>query len=380
MDIDGWGTLVQRLKAPGAGPAILFSSPSLWKGPVVPFVFGVCYFLAGSDESVLVFNVIAAALAAACFVIGFCSFGVDRISALLAVLLGFTYWPNHYVYGYYYAEPFLALLLSLLLLLVRWTVASERRIVALLTGSVAGSLLLGRPPFLIPVCATPILLWRRPPWRGPGAHTPLWFVLGLGLIFTPWTVRNFLLYQEIIPFTTEGGKILFQGTYLAGDSATIDEVRELPEFVKLEKAEGEDPIGQYRYWRTLAMQQIRENPLGQLTLCVRKAIRFWAYLPAHSWMPSAKTALYAAIFLPFAAAAMIRRRRLFLCRLCALWVIGLWASHALVHAELRYCFPVLPLVFLLAVLGFRQLCGGLVRAETDLSNAARVEPALQLIR
>ena len=31
-----------------------------------------------------------------------------------------------------------------------------------------------------------------------------------------------------------------------------------------------------------------------------------------------------------------------------LWVCGLWLFHALVHAELRYNFPVMPMLFLLA--------------------------------
>src|SRR6266446_1195628 len=54
MDIDGWGSLVKRLKVPGAGPATLLSDPSLWRGPVVPFVFGLCYYSAPYDEAVLV--------------------------------------------------------------------------------------------------------------------------------------------------------------------------------------------------------------------------------------------------------------------------------------------------------------------------------------
>jgi hypothetical protein len=356
MDIDGWGVVVQRLKAPGAGASTLFSEPSLWKGPVVPFVFGLCYYLAPSDEAVLVFNVIAWGLAAGCFVIGFCSFGVDRISALLAVLLGLCYWPHHFIFGYYYAEPFLTLLLSLLLLLLRWTLASQRKIAALLTGGAASLLLLARPPFLIPVCGTAILLWLHTAKREKSVHKALWYLVGLAIVFLPWPIRNFLTYHEFIPFTTEGGKILFQGSYLPGDSATMDELRQIPEFAKLEKAEGQDAIQQYRYWRSLAIEQIRANPLGQLRLGVRKAIRFWTYLPMNSWTPGLKTALLASVTLFFAAAGAILGRRLFVYQFCVLWVGGLWLLHAIVHAELRYNSPVLTLTFLLAILGFRQLC------------------------
>jgi hypothetical protein len=355
MDLDGWGAIAQRLKPPDAGPGALFSDPPVWKGPVVPFVFGLCYYVAPVDESVLVFNVIAIALASGLFVVGFCSFGVDRLWAALAALLGACYWAHHYVFGYYYAEPILLLFLSLLLLLFRWAVSSKYNVAAFFTGGVAGLALLARPPFLLLVCAIPALLWwhsteLRQRWRRVAC-----FVLGLGIVFAPWTLRNFLTFHEFIPFTTEGGKILFQGTYLPGDDLTINEIREMPEYAELEKQEGDDPIAQYRYWRTLAMKQVRQDPAGQLRLCVRKALRFWVYLPKHSWVPSWKTALVAALALPLAVVGVLQGRRQLIVQLSALWVGGLWGIHALVHTELRYNYPILPFVFLLAAMGGHHL-------------------------
>jgi len=355
MDIDGWGAMTKRLKEPGAGFTSLLSDPPLWKGPIVPFVFGLCYYVAPFDGAILVFNVLALALAAGCFVIGFCWFGVDRWSAVIAALLGMCYWPHHYIFGYYYAEPLLALLLSLLLLLVRWTVSSDRIAPALLTGIIGGILLLARAPFLLAVGGIPILLWLHPTATGKWTIRIGSFAVGLLLVFTPWTARNFLTYGEFIPFTTDGGKVLFQGTYLPGDSVTINEIRQIPEFAELEKKEGNNPPEQYRYWRTLAMKQIRENPLGELRLCVRKAIRFWVYLPKDSWVPSWRTTLLAAVALPLAFAGVVLGRKRVIVQLCALWVGGLWLFHALIHTELRYNYPILPLFFLLSIIGFRLL-------------------------
>jgi hypothetical protein len=318
MDLDGWGTLVTRLKADDRA-ATLFSAPSLWKGPVVPFVFGLAYYLAPSDWSVLVFNVAAFAAAAACFYLGFCAFGLSRPGALLAVLFWVFYWPHHYVFGYYYAEPFLALLLALLLLLTRRALSGRRPYTALLTGAVSGLLLLARAPFLFCVCGLLVFLWCHAGARSRRLVAACW-VAGFCLAFFPWGVRNFLTYGEMVPFTTEGGKILFQGTYLPGDSATMNEIRQIPEFAALEKAEGTGAIEQYRYWRPLAVRQALQDPLGQARLCVRKAIRFWVYLPQHSWVPSWKTAALAALVLPLALAAVVLGRRRPLVQLCALWV------------------------------------------------------------
>jgi hypothetical protein len=355
MDLDGWGALVQQLKSSNASLSVLFTNPPIWKGPVVPFVFGLCYCVAPFDESVLIFNVLAFALAAGLLVIGFCSFGVDRLSAVLATLLGTCYWAHGYVFGYYYAEPLLALFLSLMLLLLRWTLSSNRRVAALLTGGVAGLALLARPPFLFLVAGIPVLLWWHSPHGQRQARGVAWFLLGLALVFTPWTVRNFLVFQEFIPFTTEGGKILFQGTYLPGDDVTINEIRQIPEYAELERREGNDPIEQYRYWRALAIQQSRQDPIGQLRLCFRKDLRFWVYLPKNTWSPSWKTTLLMACALPLALLGVVFGRRMVIVQLCALWVGGLWFSYAIVHSELRYNYPVLPFLALLSVIGFRQL-------------------------
>jgi hypothetical protein len=46
LDPDGQGAVVGRLKAEGRSLASLFDRPSLWKGPIVPFVFGAAYYIA----------------------------------------------------------------------------------------------------------------------------------------------------------------------------------------------------------------------------------------------------------------------------------------------------------------------------------------------
>jgi hypothetical protein len=354
LDLDGWGCLIPQLKADGSF-ATLFSAPSLWKGPVVPFVFGLCYYLVASDWSVLVFNVAAFALAAGIFYLGFCSFGLSRRAAALALLVWVLYWPHRLVFGYYFAEPLLTLLLAALFLLTGLTISSKRPSAALLTGILSGLLLLARAPFFFGVLGLAVFLWCH---GGQGARRRkvlAGWALGFSLAFFPWTVRNYVTYGELIPFTTEGGKILFQGTYLPGDGVGMNELRRVPEYAALERREGEGAIEQYRYWRSLALQQIREDPLGQLRQCLRKAIRFWAYLPAHSWVPAWKTAAAAALVLSLALAGVVLGRRQPLVQLCAVWVGGLWAFHALVHAELRYNFPVLPMLGALAMVGAAQL-------------------------
>ena len=188
------------------------------------------------------------------------------------------------------------------------------------------------------------------------------FIVSLLVVILPWTFRNLVVYGELIPFTIDGSFILFQGTYIKGDSDIINNVRKISEFAEIEqRAKEKSVIEQHHYWQALAIEQIRRDPLGQLRLCVRKALRFWTYLPQHSWAPSPKTAVVAVICLPLACFGFMCRRRCPLIQLCALWVSGLWLFHAIIHAELRYNFPILPMMFTLVIVGSYQLLLRLVQ-------------------
>ncbi len=356
LDLDGWGHLVSRQKAEGASLPALFTRPSLWKGPVVPFLFGLAYYVAPFDESVLVFNAFAFALAAGGFVLAFYRLGAGRVGAVLAVLAWVFYLPLRHVFGYYFAEPVLALLLAATFLVVAEAVLRRSAALALAAGALCGALLLSRAPFFLAVCGVPVILACHVPNKRLRVASA--FAAGCVVAFAPWGIRNWVEYHELIPFTTEGGKILFQGTYLAGDDVEQNSLRQMPEYVRIESEEGgKTEIEKYRYWRGLALEQARGDVGGELRLCARKAIRFWTYLPQNSWWPAWKTGLVALVCLPLAAFGALAHRRSLLVHLCLLWVGGLWAFHTLVHAELRYSFPVLPMAYLLAVLGAQRLVG-----------------------
>ena len=161
LDLDGWGWLIVQMQTNGRNLATLFTSPSLWKGPVVPFVFGLCYYIAPTAESVLVLNAAFFALSAAVLVCAFHALGANRWAATAAVLAWVLYLPHTVVFGYYYAEPFLGLLSALLLLLAAWTLKTRPRLGALACGAVAGLLLLARAPFLPVVAGLGVFLWLR---------------------------------------------------------------------------------------------------------------------------------------------------------------------------------------------------------------------------
>jgi hypothetical protein len=306
----------------------------------------------------------------------FVRLGASRWVAAAAVLLWVFYLPNTVIFGYYYAEPALGLLSAALFWLAGRMSARPGTGLAVAMGVVGGILVLARAPFLLVVLGLPLVLWRHLP--GLRLRVLACYAAGFVLSYAPWPIRNYLSERELVPFTTEGGKILFQGTYLPGDDIGMGELRKRPDFQAIETGEeGKSAVEQYHYWQSMAKAQIAADPLGQFQLCLRKAMRFWVFLPAHSWVPAWKTAVVALLTLPLAAVAAWRGRRQPLVQLCLLWVSGLWLFHTLVHSELRYNFPVLPMVFVLSALAIQQL---LKRRKAPSSAAQPASAANQLER
>jgi hypothetical protein len=357
--------LVSRQATQGRRIELLLYEPSLWKGPIVPFVFGFAYYVVPIDEAVLAFNAIAFGISAGVFVTAFCRLGANRLLAVVAVLMWVFYLPLRHVFAYYFAEPFLALLVSLTFLAITEAVLRRSTLLAAVGGAFAGLLLLSRAPFLFVVAGTPVLLALHVPGRRFITITA--YLLGCLAAFAPWGVRNWVRYHEIIPFTIDGGTVLFQGTYIRGDDDDQFALRRIPEYVAIEQeVRKHPPLEQFRIWRQMAFEQALSDIPAQLRLCLRKALRFWVYLPQHSWIPAWKTGLVALFCLPLAAFGAILGRQTVLVQSCCLWLLGLWAFHAAIHSELRYSFPVLPFAFLLAALGVSGIKKCYLRSSTPL--------------
>ena len=364
LDIDGWGHLINRLKNNGHDLAGLFQDPSMFRGPVIPFLFGLSYYIAPFEETVLVLNVIAFSFAVGLLFIAFCHLGGNHVIGTLAILFWLAYlYAERGIFGYYYGEPIFTLLSSFLFLTVGMLVIRPRLWIALISGGTAGLLLLSRSPFLLVVSCIPFILWFHldPKVR---KKVILLFTISFILVFSPWTIRNLIVHGEFVPFTTQDA---FQGFYLKGDSMPTNYNRTILEFKNLEgEAKKLNEIERQRYWFNLSFEQIKQNPIGQVRLIVRKTLRFWVYLPPHSWVPTLKTFIFSIIFFPLFCYGIICFRKHFLVHLCTMWFVCLWFVHAMLHTELRYNFPVMPMMFVLAIVGLFHLLSNLTKVQINL--------------
>jgi Dolichyl-phosphate-mannose-protein mannosyltransferase len=86
-------------------------------------------------------------------------------------------------------------------------------------GLLLGALAMLRPEYLVLVPLLPALAlyrlyrgeghWRRGLLTGPA------LVVGLAcLVVLPWTVRNFVVFERVVPISTGGGQLLYEGSYI----------------------------------------------------------------------------------------------------------------------------------------------------------------------
>jgi 4-amino-4-deoxy-L-arabinose transferase-like glycosyltransferase len=86
------------------------------------------------------------------------------------------------------------------------------------TGVAIGALAMLRPEYLLFAAALPALaLW---PWRrgAPDARRRLGraaLMAGFAcLVVLPWTVRNYVAFERVVPISTGGGQVLYEGSYI----------------------------------------------------------------------------------------------------------------------------------------------------------------------
>jgi 4-amino-4-deoxy-L-arabinose transferase-like glycosyltransferase len=205
-------------------------APSDWS-PGAPLLFAAVYFLIGdanAEAARIAVALLGTAMVLCTFLIGLRLAG--RVAGLIAALLVATYPTYIENNGQLLSEPLAAFLLTAGLLAFLWAV--DRRQVAawLLPGAVFGALILTRPEyqaitFLFAAFAA-WRVWKDRTWR-VGLASAAALLAAAALVVAPWTIRNLIALDRLVPVTTGGEKSLFVATYLPGDGRQVPTKREL---------------------------------------------------------------------------------------------------------------------------------------------------------
>lgn len=286
------------------------------------------------------------------------------MSALLSGLMWAVYPFSVYATLYIGVEAFFTLLLSVFVLLVLYALKYGKWSHSVGAGLVLGLATLTRGttqmlPLMLPfaVLANP---GRRPRWV---LHCVV-VLAACVLVVLPWSLRNYLVLQEVIPVASVAG-----GNFLFGSSEqfwTIKEREEaLPRALERLKAQGaiEDPpahrspVEADRYALVAGLENYRlrllNDPVSFVPFGVRKFLRLWYATESganHGIILAINLPLYGAFVVGVVLAVKQGRRYAFL-------LLGLLGYFVVLHLAMvplfRYMLPVMP--YLIAFASF-ALC------------------------
>jgi len=334
-----------------------FEDSSDWS-PGAPFLYAAAFYAtAGAREGTarIVEALLGVATILVVFALGWRLGGRahGRWVGLFAAFAVAVYPPFIHSTGVVMSEPPAMLTLPAAVLAFLWASDRERTWAWLAPGLLFGLTAMFRPEYLFVGLAMALLALLRPSCRfvasgetkrqlGPrkggwrlGLASGAVFLLALVLPILPWTMRNLVVLDKVVPVSTGGGKALYVGTYLPADgeyqrvkailaerylgrdlepgSPALDAVNPTPLFDRV--AEEEDPdlprdeaLG--KAGKENFEKYFGEDPLGYLAMTARKVGRMWSggVGEAMSSTPG-RVAQVLLVLLGLAGFALLGRRR-----------------------------------------------------------------------
>ena len=254
--------------------------------------------------------------------------------------------------------------------------------VAVAAGALWGLAILTRETVLYFVPLAAVWLATRPA-AGARWRAAAFFAAAL-LVVAPWTYRNWLAFHAFVPVSTAGGQNLFQGNALIPRDTTYEMV---------DAVQGR--VAQYKYAMGMGLQAIRDRQPWWIFEKLRDEMpHFWeadslvlvhikrgAYGPVAPSVAVAVALLVLAPYVGVLALFALGATRLRWTRPAVLLVSFLVyynLLHIVTHGFARYRLPVMPVVFLIAGVGWSAWREGELRRMSGRARAAAAAIAVGL--
>ncbi|MEX2106456.1 MAG: glycosyltransferase family 39 protein [Solirubrobacterales bacterium] len=219
-DSHAYFALSKALYEEGSYGGLEFDDSSDWS-PGAPLLYAASYYATGGAREGTA-RIVEALLGVAAIVVVF-GLGMrlgGRAVGLLAAFAVAVYPPFIHSTGELMSEPPAILTLPAAVLASLWASERDRLRAWLLPGLLFGLTAMFRPEYLLVGAAFVVLAAIRigtaRGWR-PGLAAAGLFVIAMALPIVPWTVRNTVVLDRVVPISTGGGKALYVGTYLPAD-------------------------------------------------------------------------------------------------------------------------------------------------------------------
>lgn len=358
-DLDGWGFLIERMATDSACWVHTLDAYNPYRGWFLPFVYGASYCVFQVPESVQIVNLLLFFLSCYVFILYFSNHFKSPFEAGLVVLV-WAVWPAHtYIYGYYFSEiPGALLVILAVVSMLKFIEGSKKTIsFSIFLGLTLGLLLHIRSSSLFFVAGITLVLFWGFAFKPELRKYTAWAIGALVLSYSTLPIANYAKLGSFVPLTTQGGFALYEGTFIPGDDLPANAIRAISKEFRDVEAEAASlaPYEQDKFYKQKALENIVSDPQGQLLLFGKKLLRFWMYIPGHSWVPTTKSLIVGVpVFVMWLFSIFLLRRDPRF-NLITYAVISTWLMHALIHSEYRYSYVVLPLILFQCMLAFKKM-------------------------
>jgi 4-amino-4-deoxy-L-arabinose transferase-like glycosyltransferase len=219
-DSHAYYALAKALYEEGSFGGPEFEDSSDWS-PGAPFLYAAAFYATGGAREGTA-RIVEALLGVATILVVF-ALGArlgGRWTGLLAAFAVAVYPPFIHTTGELMSEPPAMLTLPAAVLSFLWAGEQKRSWPWLVPGLLFGLTAMFRPEYLLVAGAFVVLAAVRVGmargWK-PGLAGAGLLLLALALPIVPWTVRNAVVLDRLVPISTGGGKALYVGTFLPAD-------------------------------------------------------------------------------------------------------------------------------------------------------------------
>lgn len=291
------------------GDGYALGNPTAFRPPGYPLLLAGVYTLAGEQLALvrLLHAGLGTVLTALTYATGVVVFRKWQVGALAALVVAL-----HPVLIYLSGSVLTETVFVTLVMAVIWLMAISQtgltRTRTLALALLLGMLVLIRPSALI--FAGLVALWCvvSTPLRSRGVMHAAVIVVGVALFILPWTVRNYVQFQALIPLATEGGVTFWSGNNALATGGVVEPSAAtwpgpnppagLHGWPELSEKESED-----RFYAA-AWAWIKSHPQDFLALLPRKLARAWSLAYGNEARADNIPRWIAALYLLFPLAAL----------------------------------------------------------------------------
>jgi 4-amino-4-deoxy-L-arabinose transferase-like glycosyltransferase len=249
----------------GKGYVNVDGEPTAYRPPIYPLFLGIIYFVAGYD--LLWVRLIQAVIGAGiCIFVYFIATKVlDKRAAILTGIFCSLYPPLIVNVSEIMTET----LFTFLLVLAIWLIISSKSMLnLLLCGLVFGLALLTRSfiIFFFPF----LLYWLLMHDKNKSKKGIVLLFLGILLVLSPWTIRNYLQFNRFVPLSNIGGLTLYNSYMVPEKGFGYNSLESLSD----EYFEIDNETDKNKFLVRKSIEYIRKNPWEVIQLTAIKTLLF----------------------------------------------------------------------------------------------------------